>query len=131
MNHHFIFPAHPSRPTVPDEMFTDQMVAFQVAGFSTSLVSDATIVGQRSLRGVPAGSTVVYRGWMLDAAAYGRLASAIVAAGAVPLTSPEQYLLCHHLPNWYPLLADTTPESRVLDMNLDLTQQLEAIGWSA
>lgn len=114
MGIHFLFPAHPVRPAVVDELFAEQVAALAEAGFTTSLVSDAVLRGERPLRDVPVGSTVVYRGWMLNAVDYARLAEAIVAASAVPLTSPAAYLATHHLPNWYPLVSELTPETCVL-----------------
>ena len=128
---HFLFPAHPLRPTVPDETFVDQLTAFRSVGFSTSLVADGVIEGGKLLRGVPAGSTVIYRGWMLDAPRYERLAAAIRSAGGQPMTDVGPYLSCHHLPNWYPLLSDLTPESHVLDPGRDYEQQLRELGWGA
>src|SRR5262249_39914475 len=41
------------------------------------------------------------------------------------------YLATHHLPNWYPLLADLTPETRVLPADADIVAELRAIGWGA
>jgi hypothetical protein len=80
---------------------------------------------------VPADATVVYRGWMLAAGEYGRLATAVAAAGATMLTSPEAYLAAHHLPNWYPLIADLTTETRVLPPTAAFEVELRAIGWDA
>jgi hypothetical protein len=128
---HFLFPANPLRPTEVDETFADQRAALRDAGFSASLCPDAVIQSDAPLRNVPAGATVVYRGWMLDAAEYARLAAAVSAAGATPLTSPEAYLAAHHLPNWYPLIAEYTPETRVLPPTAAFEAELRAIGWDA
>jgi hypothetical protein len=110
-------------------MFADQSQALRDAGFSTSLCPDSVIRSGRPLRNVPAGATVVYRGWMLTAPEYGRLAEAVVSASATPLTSPPQYLAAHHLPNWYPLIAEFTPETRVLAATADLEGELRALDW--
>jgi hypothetical protein len=127
---HFLFPQG-SHPGAPDEMFADQAVALAAAGFSASLVPDAVLSGVKPLRGVPAGGTVVYRGWMVTPAEYAALARAIAAGGARPLTSPEEYLASHYLPNWYPLLADLTPETRVFSADADLAAELRVLGWGA
>ena len=129
MPFHFLIPAHPLRPAVPDETFADQVAALRQAGFSVSLVTDAAIDGGKPLRGVPDGSTVVYRGWMFNAGQYSRLVAAVGAAGGRPLTSVEQYLVCHHIPHWYPLVAEFTPETRVLDAGRDYVEQLADLGW--
>ena len=128
---HFLFPAHPLDPTEVDEMFADQLAALRHAGFSASLCPDAVIQQGKPLRKVPAGTTVVYRGWMLDAAEYGRLVGAIASAGAAPLTSTASYLATHHLPNWYPLVAEFTPETRVLPATSDVERELRSIGWES
>jgi hypothetical protein len=56
---------------------------------------------------------VVYWGWMVQHDEYAALARPIEHCGATPLTSPQEYLATHHLPNWFPLLADLAPETRV------------------
>lgn len=131
MGTHFLFPTHPLKPAAVEEMFADQLRALRSAGFSASLCSDSVIQNGRPLRNVPAGATVVYRGWMLNASEYGRLAEAIASASATPLTSPAEYLAAHHLPNWYPLIAEFTPETRVLPATADLEAELRSLHWGA
>jgi hypothetical protein len=113
MTTHFLFPAHPLKTTAVEEMFADQLSAVREAGYSASLCPDSVIQEGKPLRNVHAGTTVVYRGWMMNAVEYRRLAGAICAASATSLTSPAEYLAAHHLPNWYPLIAEFTPETRV------------------
>lgn len=112
-------------------MFDNQRAALAAAGFGASDCPDAVPAGARSLRDVPPGATVVYRGWMLNAREYETLAGAIAACGATPLTSPREYLLAHHLPNWYPQLAEFTPETRVFAADADLVAELRALDWGA
>lgn len=126
---HFLFPADPLDPRAVDELFAPQRRALGEAGYSTSLCPDAVIDDGAALRGVPAGATVVYRGWMLNAARYERLAEAVARTGAAPLTSPAAYLAAHHLPNWYPLVAELTPETHVLPPGADAEAELRALGW--
>jgi hypothetical protein len=128
---HFLFSASARDPRRTDEMFADQCEALTAAGFTASACSDAVIAGARPLRDIPPGSRVVYRGWMLTEAEYGSLIRAIEACGATAFTSPRAYLLTHHLPNWYPLLADLTPETRVYPADADLAAELRALGWGA
>lgn len=127
---HFLFP-NGSTPDAPDEMFADQHAAVTAAGFTASLCPDSVLAGLRPLRGVPPGSTVVYRGWMATAEEYAALVRAVERCEATPLTLPEKYLAAHHLPNWYPALADLTPETRVLSADADLAAELRALGWGA
>jgi hypothetical protein len=131
MTTHFLFPTHPLDPAAVEEMFADQVEALRAAGFSVSLCPDSVIQDGKRLRNIPPGATVVYRGWMLNATEYERLASAIVAAQAMPLTSTAAYLAAHHLPNWYPLVREFTPETRVLPATANLEAELRSLGWDA
>jgi hypothetical protein len=131
MSTHFLFPAHPLRPTTVEEMFADQFAAFESAGYSVSVCPDAVIQNDKPLRNIPPGATVVYRGWMLHQTDYTRLTQAIAGASAAPLTSPSAYLAAHHLPNWYPLIAEFTPETRVLSLEADWESELRSLGWDA
>src|SRR5687767_9786830 len=110
---HFLFSADSLDRSAPDEMFSGQATALAGRGFTTSVFSDAVLTGRRLLKDIPATSRVVYRGWMLNAERYAALVGAIEQAGATAFTSTSDYLSTHHLPNWYPLLADLTPETRV------------------
>src|SRR6516162_5792314 len=112
-------------------MFADQWSALTQAGFTASLCSDAVLAGTKPLRHVPPGVQVVYRGWMVKGEEYAALVRTIEQCGARTFTSPQEYLATHHLPNWYPLLADLTPETRVFPADADLVAELRALGWGA
>jgi hypothetical protein len=131
MRTHFIFPTHPLRSTAVEEMFADQLTGVEEAGYSASLCPDSVIHDNKPLRNVPSGTTVAYRGWMLNAKEYSRLAQAISDASASPLTPTNAYLAAHHLPNWYPLVAEFTPETRVLAADADWESELRSLGWDA
>jgi hypothetical protein len=62
---------------------------------------------------------------------YSALVMAIKACGAEPFISSKQYLAAHHLPNWYPLLQDLTPETQVFPVDADIEAELRALGWEA
>jgi hypothetical protein len=128
---HFVFSRDSAEPSRPEEMFADQWSALTQVGFSASLWSDAVLAGAKPLRNVPPGSEVVYRGWMVKGEEYAALTRAIEQCGAKPFTSPQEYLATHHLPNWYPLVADLTPETRVLPADADIVAELRALGWDA
>jgi ATP-grasp domain, R2K clade family 3 len=128
---HFLFPCDPANPSSPEEMFADQLSAFTDRGLSTSLFSDAVLSETRPLRNIPSTCDVVYRGWMLKGAEHAALVRAIEQQGARAFTSNHEYLATHHLPNWYPLLSDLTPETRVYPENADLVAELRALDWGA
>ncbi len=126
---HFLFPSHPLNPKRPDETFSDQIEAFMAAGYTVSLCPDAVIEGTQPLRGVPVGSEVIYRGWMLDAVGYKHLEEAINAAPSQLLTSLDSYLAAHYLPRWYDKLQDLTPETVVLAAGSEYETELKKLGW--
>ncbi len=75
------------------------------------------------------GTRVVYRGWMLTYGDYVNLAASVERAGGSCFTSPEQYVATHHLPNWYPIIKDYTPETVFFDTDADLVSELRRLGW--
>jgi len=127
----FLYPADPLDPRSIDEMFAPESAALREAGFATSVVElEALPSGRPRLApAIAPGEQVVYRGWMLTIEEYTALMSLIESRGGVPLASPETYLLTHHLPRWYPLLRDLTPETVVLSPEDDLPARLAALGW--
>lgn len=126
---HFVFPASPLDPRSIESDFQQQRDALAHAGFSTSLVGDATFDSAAPLTRVPAESMVVYRGWMVDPIQYERFANAVIAGGASLLTSAAAYQRTHYLPEWYPLLRDLTPETVVVPPEADLERELDRLGW--
>ena len=127
---HFLLPKG-SRSEDPDEMFADQQAALTAAGFTTSMCSDLVLAGVKPLRSVPVGSKVIYRGWMATTEEYAALVRAIEQCDAAPFTNLAQYLTTHHLPNWYPLITDLTPETREYAENVDIESELRALGWGS
>jgi hypothetical protein len=126
---HFVYPSHPLQPAKVEPVYADEITAMRAAGFSTSVCPDAVINDGKPIRNVPVGAQVIYRGWMLNASGYQRLFDAINAVPATPLTSAIEYLTVHHCPNWYPLLADFTPETRVYPVTADLESEMRRLGW--
>lgn len=122
-----VFPADYFKPARPDEMFVDQAQAFAGAGFAVSVWPE----DNQTLKPVlETGETVLYRGWMLNAGAYAALAAKVEQAGAQMFTTPAQYLSAHHLPNWYPLISDLTPETVCFPDLANIRAELEKLGWS-
>jgi hypothetical protein len=128
---HFLLPADPLDPRKPDEAFLDQIEALRRRGFTTSLVDLEKLgtAGTPFRNPPPPGSRVVYRGWMMKPEVYGLLVRAITVAGAEAFVSTDAYAACHHLPNWYPLISELTPETKILSLGDDLTAELKKLGW--
>ncbi|MFK7788734.1 MAG: ATP-grasp domain-containing protein [Phycisphaeraceae bacterium] len=128
-NYHFIFPAHPLRPKLVEPTFANQYKSFQDAGFTVSTIPDEVIDGQQKIRNMPSDSTVVYRGWMMNAKTYSRLEAAVTSASGKLLIDLETYLGTHHLPNWYGVLKDLTPETIILPSGSDFSSEIAKLSW--
>lgn len=129
---HFLYPSDPLRTKKCDEVYAAEFVAVQEAGFETSVFPFEEFQAG-SLRPFPAlqkDNTVIYRGWMLSATEYDAFISAVIEAGARPLSDTKTYLLAHHLPNWYPLIEEFTPMTRIFSVDTDLGAELNALGWN-
>jgi hypothetical protein len=129
---HFLFPSDPFRTKQPDEFYAAELAAIRAVGFDASVVSleDLQAGSFRAFPALPA-TTVTYRGWMLSPADYQALVSSISQSGAQLLTNAASYLATHHLPNWYPLIAEFTPETRIFPPDVDLTAELRSLDWPA
>ncbi|WP_397458347.1 ATP-grasp domain-containing protein [Pseudomonas asplenii] len=128
---HLLYPCDPFDSKQPDENYRDEYTAALAEGLSASLFSfDDFETGTFKARpAIPAGATVLYRGWMLTPENYARLVDAWQERGLQAFTSVEQYRHCHHLPQWYPLLAEHTSETRVLAPDADFVQALSGLNW--
>jgi hypothetical protein len=125
MNPHFLFPASMLNGKMIDEAFQDQAIALKMAGFSASvLTDDMKIIGPLSQIDGDPDVRVVYRGWMLDTEGYQNYLDRMAARPVTPLTSMEQYIATHHLPNWYPLLERWTPETVSFGNSLETPERV-------
>jgi ATP-grasp domain-containing protein len=126
-----LYPSSPLHPKEPDEQFAAETEAVRNGGFDISLFSlEAFQSGTfRASPPLSANATILYRGWMLNATEYRGLMSALSHAGARPVTDLQRYLGSHHLPGWYELLADLTPETRIYPADCDLATELRALDW--
>jgi hypothetical protein len=129
---HFLYPSHPLNRQTPDEQFTEEYEVAQRVGSAVSLLS-FELFREGSFRVLPAlgvSKTVAYRGWMVTPSEYSRLHAGILEAGSTPLTSPQQYELCHYLPRWYPELKEFTAETLFFREADDIVGELGARAWS-
>lgn len=106
-----LFPADYFNKRSADEAFSDQWNAFKAAGFSCHTLDAETLSAKSVTPSLPEGAVVLYRGYMLSPDQYGDLHRSIAALGATMLTGPDQYALCHYIPNWYSLIREYTPET--------------------
>lgn len=111
---HFVYPCLPYQPRTVDPMWAPEYEWAQAQGLATGLVDmDNDRVWVPPLVAAPGPAAepaqVVYRGWMLTAAEYDRLARLLLLA-----VSPAEYLSSHHATGWYEAVASHTFPSRFL-----------------
>ncbi|MES2570065.1 MAG: ATP-grasp domain-containing protein [Verrucomicrobiota bacterium] len=129
---HFLYPSDPLRTKRPDPFYADEVAAMRAAGFGISLFSlEAFQAGTFLASPLLPATTIIYRGWMLSPEEYDALITAILHSGAQPLSDTAAYLSTHHLPNWYPAIAEFTPETRLFPITAELAVELSALGWPA
>ena len=128
---HLLYPNSPLHPREPDEQFAAEVEAVRGVGFEASLFSleDFQTGAFKALPLLPSDKEILYRGWMLSPGEYEGLVSAMARNGARAAIDLKSYLGSHHLPNWYPALADLTPETRIYPADCDLESELRALGW--
>lgn len=127
----FLYPTDAFHPKAVDEVYENEFSAVVSAGLKTALFSfEEFQAGELRIRPSPQpGETFIYRGWMLTEFEYERLYREIASFGATMLTRPEEYLLCHHLPRWLPLLREFTAETQCYSEHDDIAADLTTAGW--
>jgi hypothetical protein len=121
-----LYPSDPLSSSTPDEPFVAEVEAARALGLGVSLFSFEDFEAGRFRARPPwaEGEEVLYRGWMMTPERYSELHAALVSRGALPLTSAAQYRLCHHLPEWYSIAPDLTPETVLLARDADFAAVL-------
>ena len=122
----FVFPADPLNSKKLDSAFVSQAEALPQPYALLSLEED-------KLMNVIPGEILLYRGWMMNPGEYHSFSLLAERHGALMFTSVAQYLNTHHIPNWYPLLKEFTPETYVIENSrlaeCDLVAELNSLGW--
>ncbi len=107
------FPSDLFDPRVVDASFGEEYEAALAAGLRVTLLDQAAMDAGDWSRAVHTllAARVLYRGWMLSAAAYASLVKALRSADSAVVISPEAYTCCHHLPSSYSRIESRTPRS--------------------
>jgi ATP-grasp domain, R2K clade family 3 len=128
----FIFPSSYFSIRQADEAYSAEYDCLQNLGFETSVVSLENLgSGVAKISLIPnSESRAIYRGWMLSTNDYLQLVDTARSAGIEMWISLDEYLATHHLPNWYPLISDLTPETHFFDVDENLESELYRLGWS-
>ncbi|WP_299409735.1 ATP-grasp domain-containing protein [Acaryochloris sp. IP29b_bin.148] len=128
-----LYPCNPLEPKEPDQPFTDEFVAVQKLGIPASLFAydDLSFGDFKPRPHIQSGETVLYRGWMFNIIAYQEFTDFIRKKGGIPVTSPADYTLCHHLNQWYSACAELTPETVFLEKGSNYLEQISNLNWDA
>jgi hypothetical protein len=129
---HFLYPSDPLRTKRVDEFYAAEFAAMRDAGFAVSVFSLEQFQAGSFLASPPLpAASIIYRGWMLSQNDYEALVAAILQSGAQPFTDTTTYLSTHHLPNWYSVISEFTPETRTFSATADLAAELRSLAWPA
>ena len=127
-----LYPSDPINSKRADDTYAEELEAARSAGFDVSLFAfeDFEHGNFAPKPALASEDVVLYRGWMLTVPLFASLVQAIGARSAKPFTSTEEYAATHHLPQWYPLLTESTAETLVLDEGADFVGALRESNWS-
>lgn len=110
-----LLPLDPLNERALDDSFARDRDAARELEVRTLLLDHDRLVGSEqdvAVRGLAdAGASLLYRGWMIPAAAYGALEAAVVAKGSSLITTAAQYVSAHHLPGWIEIFKELTPQT--------------------
>lgn len=127
-----LYPFNPLNDKEADEPYQDEFSFLKAKGMNCSLF-DFDVLDFDEFRPKPRiekGELILYRGWMLQSEQYRKLMKLVIEKGGVPVTSRENYLKCHHLPNWYHSCMDLTSESRFFPDEQEIESKAESLGWN-
>lgn len=126
-----LYPADSFKPKAVDETYADEHAAARHAGWTVSLFNfeEFQAGNFRPFPRCEASETLLYRGWMLTGSEYQKLHTELSRQDVGMVTSPEHYLLCHHLPGWYELLKHWTVETLFFPEGADVAGALAERGW--
>lgn len=129
----FLFPSDYFNSKKVDEAYSEEFDCLRNIGFETSVISlEALRAKSSKIFPMPdSGEKLIYRGWMINPDEYSLLVNNIRNAGADVLTSQDEYLATHYLPNWYLLLHNLTPETHFLSVDDNLESTLIRLNWSS
>ncbi|NVD69834.1 ATP-grasp domain-containing protein [Duganella sp. BJB1802] len=128
-----LYPCDPFNSKLPDEEYREEFDAAIASGLACSLFSLEDFQGGefKPRPKFDEAEVVAYRGWMLDIDDYSRLSAAMIDAGAKPLVNAVEYQRCHHLPGWYQVCVEWTPETVFVDQDINFTIELAKLNWPA
>jgi hypothetical protein len=126
-----LFPHNPLNEKQADEPFQNEYHRLKSMGVTCSLFDyDALIRNELTPKPqINWGDAVLYRGWMLTPPTYEKFSSMIGDKGGKMLTSPSNFILSHHLPQWYTMFVHLTAETVFIQSEENLKEMAEKLGW--
>jgi len=112
-----IFCSDPLNPKSVDSAYETEYHVAKAKGFQTELLGlEDLMIGEarsaiKSIKREENEMLAFYRGWMLKPEQYKSLYDVLKTKNITLMTSPEQYVRCHHLPNSYKTIESLTAKS--------------------
>lgn len=102
----------------PHPMWEEEVKVASDLGQIYLLDFEALLQGEikKALRRMPqgGGSKIVYHGWMMTPTVYADFYTGLTDKGYHLLNHPTQYVACHHIANWYPVIEEFTPKTVIV-----------------
>lgn len=102
-------------PKEVDPMFAEESQTAHSLGFAIGLISFEAMqeanykMATRRIKASDTKVTALYRGWMLKPPMYQRLYETLLQKNIQLINTPEEYTVCHYLPNNYEIIQHLTP----------------------
>lgn len=125
----FIFPSDYFNQKKTDDFFANEANKILHCGFDHKVVNLNELFSINNLPFDLSDQTIIYRGWMLCKEEYEKLTFLVQNAGGEMLVSLKQYLLTHHLPNWYNYIKDLTAETIIFNYDNNILNSLSKVPW--
>lgn len=112
-----LFCSDPLNSKTVDTAYETEFQIAKAMGFQTELVClEDLMIGEtrsaiKSIKQEENETLAFYRGWMLKPEQYMNLYNVLKIKNITLITSPEQYVFCHHLPNSYNAIEFLTAKS--------------------
>lgn len=113
-----IFPSDVFDTSRPHSMWEAEVKVASDLGQVYLLDFEALLEGhvRKALRKMPegGGAKIIYHGWMMTPDVYGSFYHGLQDKGYHLITHPTEYVGCHHISNWYPVIEEFTPRTVIV-----------------
>lgn len=117
-----IFCCDPFDVSRPHSMWEDEVKVASSIGEMYLMDHEALLEGKvkKALRRLPTAmesdyTPIVYHGWMMIPSVYEMFYQGLLDKGFKLINSPKEYLGCHHIANWYPVIKEFTPKTVIVN----------------